>query len=1328
MRHIFLALITLLLSQSVLAGERETSNYYFSHITSENGLSQSNIKSIIQDSYGFMWFGTKNGLNRYDGTSICTINCDDYVTGKGNHNISALYEDCERKLWVGTDKGVFIYDPVTEIFTSLDIVSNDGLQINNWIAKIRSDNSGNIWIIAPTQGVFRYKNGKMFHYYITDVERYNLENPQCICIRKNGEVWIGTNHSGLYLYDEKNDSFRQYISDKDGKSLKSDNIFALCEYGDCIVVAVHEGELKKYDTCTNTLSLVNAPEVHYSLLRDVACYNDKELWVATQTGLFVINESNSQVTHVTEDPMHPYGLSDKAVCVIYRDREGGMWLGTLFGGVNYSPNPILSFEKYVPLNQANSLSSKRIREIVEDSHGRIWIGTEDEGIDVLDPKTGTVKPVGYDFMVKNNCLNTLAMLINGDELWCGSFKRGLSTLQLSSGAMKYYTAEDLNLDEASVYALYKDRKNRIWLGSARGVYMAEPGSYVFKKLVKLGYYWIVDIMEDRDGILWFASLGQGLCRYDILTDEFTYYVNEKDNSNSLSSNTVSSIMQDSKGYIWLSTDRGGICRYDKQTDQFTTYSTKDGLPDDVAYAILEDNSGNLWFGTNRGLVKFNPERREIRVYTRSDGLLGNQFNYKSALKGRDGMFYFGGIDGLVAFNPEQKAKNTIVPPIYITRFSIYDKEVSIHDANSSLEKSIIFTDKIVLSYNQSTISLDFVALSFSSPEANQYMYTMENLDENWIKAGNTHNITYSKLPPGDYKFRVKAVNHDASWKEVTTSIDIIILPPWWLSMWAYVIYVLLFVCSLLGGLYWYKRRRDKQLEESRKVFEMEKEKELYVAKVDFFTEIAHEVRTPLTLINGPLETILEMDIKEPKVVHNLQVMAQNTKRLLELTRQLLDFRKVGANKFVMDFIMVDINHLLSETVSRFEPTILQKQKTISLSLPEEALNVAIDKEAVTKILSNLLNNALKYSLSTINIELLRDKISFSIRVISDGDRISKDLSQRIFEPFYQIDKKEGSASGAGIGLPLARSLAELHHGSLYLDADTALNTFVLTLPLNQEQIIHLKDYMIQDECVQSEESEMTNSDVKEYIILLVEDNIMMQSFISEKLQEDFMVLTALNGVEALDILREQTVDLIVSDLMMPEMDGMKLCEKIKSDIELSHIPFIFLTAKNDLDSKIEGLKAGAEAYVEKPFSYNYLRTQVLTLLNNRRKEREAFSKRPFFPVHKMKMNKADEEFMDKIIGIIHSNITDDNFSVERLAEILCMSRSSLLRKIKVLSNLSAVDFIKLIRLKKAAELIQEGKYRIGEICYMVGINSPSYFSKLFQKQFGVTPKDFEKKT
>ena len=517
------------------------------------------------------------------------------------------------------------------------------------------------------------------------------------------------------------------------------------------------------------------------------------------------------------------------------------------------------------------------------------------------------------------------------------------------------------------------------------------------------------------------------------------------------------------------------------------------------------------------------------------------------------------------------------------------------------------------------------------------------------------------------------------------------------------------------------------MKERQKLFEIEKEKELYESKVDFFTEIAHEVRTPLTLINGPLEAIQEENLPESKKKKYINVIVQNTKRLLELTGQLLDFQKIGANKLSMKFESVDITALLKGIVARFEVTFNLNNKELVLKLTEEEIWAAVDKEAITKIVSNLLNNALKYAWQHIQVELEKDDLYFTIRVISDGNKIPEEASQYIFEPFYQMEKKEAPKNGVGIGLSLARSLASLHKGTLTLDTTREKdNVFILTISLNKEGISLENSKAVQKDIVELDEETSVETDMHGYTLLLVEDNESMLAFISERLCECVTVETAKNGAEAIEILRSSHVDLIISDIMMPVMNGYQLCKEIKSDLELSHIPVIFLTAKNDIDSKINGLKYGAEAYVEKPFSFGYLKEQILSLLNNRRREREAFSKRPFFSVDNMQMNKADEEFMNKVIRIIEDNITDDNFGVEKMADILCMSRSSLLRKIKTIFNLSPLDFIRLIRLKKAAEYIQEGKYRIGDICYMVGINSPSYFSKLFLKQFGMTPKDFEK--
>lgn len=1319
------SLIILLLLFFHLQG-REASNYYFTHINGENGLSQSNVKAILQDSYGFMWFGTKNGLNRYDGTSIVQIDCDDLVLGEANHNIGALYEDKNRNIWIGTDRGIFIYNPIDDLFTKVSQEA-DGVGVGNWVAKILKDSTENIWALIPGQGAFRFKDEQMHFYPITDQANFKSESPNSICVNERGDIWVGSSGVGLFRYNKKKDTFEQHITDKNGRSLAGKAINGLCAQDDNLILSVHKGELIKYNPYTDELTDIRLPStVINNYFGEVQCFDD-EIWLATYKGLFIVNEEKQSVIHLKEDMIRPFSLSDNFIYTIYRDHSGGIWIGTLFGGVNYLPNRELLFEKYVPESKENSLGTKRIRELAEDADGNIWIGTEDNGINILNPKDGTVTRPNYR---KENGVNhqvTLSMNYYNNHIYCGLFKQGIDVFRLPDKTYIHYNDKEINIGENSVYAFYIDSKKQCWIGNGWGLHKAPEGSRKFTRIEEIGYDWVFDIMEDKNGIIWLATMGSGVWKHDPAKQTFQKYIYEKGKENCLSSNSVSSIFQDSKGTLWFSTDRGGICCYNSEEDNFISYSIKEGLPDDVAYKILEDEQKNLWFGTNRGLVKFNPTNRNVRVFTTKDGLLGNQFNYKSALKAHDGKFYFGGINGLIAFDPHTSDMTQSLPPVYISKFSVYNKEIKIHTPNSPLKQSIIHTNHITLPYDMANISFDVALLSYSTTEANQYYYRMTPIDNDWIKAASNKNISYAKLPPGKYTFQVQATYDGFNGKLANRSLSIVILPPWWQSIWAYIIYAITGFSIILSWFLWYRSRKEKQMKEHQKLFEIEKEKELYESKVGFFTTIAHEVRTPLTLINGPLETIQEIGVQDARVNKNLQVIAQNTKRLLELTGQLLDFQKIDSKQFKMYFESVDIAMLLNETIGRFEPTILQKKKELFVDIPEGKIRAAVDKEAITRILSNLLNNALKYTRKKIMVELTKSETDFVIRVVSDGEKIPFESSEQIFQPFYQMAKKDAISFGVGMGLPLARSLAEMHKGSLCLDVQQMENTFVLTIPLNKEGIQLHNETIVEQHIVSlDEESSSLETENPGYTLLLVEDEEAMIDFLLERLRESFTVEHAPNGKEALEILRSIHIDMVVSDINMPVMNGWELCKEIKSDINLSHIPLIFLTAKNDLDSKINGLKIGAEAYVEKPFSFNYLKTQILSLLNNRRKEREAFSKHPFFPVNNMQMNQADKEFMDKVIEIIEENIADETFNVERMADMLLMSRSNLLRKIKILFNLYPIDFIRLIRLKKAAELILEGKYRIGDICYMVGISSSSYFAKLFLKQFGMTPKEFQR--
>jgi len=1309
-----------LVSVSVLvnAANANYANYYFTKINGDDGLSQSNVKAIIQDSYGFMWFGTRNRLNRYDGTTMKVFDCYDPDLQRGNNNISSLFEDQNKKLWVGTDKGIYIFDPVSQKFSFFNDSTTDKIQIIDWVEDIQQDLNNNIWIVIPNQGVFRYHlpDKQLIHYSFGNTQIPNQGNAQCICIESNGMVWIGTNGSGVYLYNKNTDSFTQYLGDsKKGDSLKNENIYTMCDYGDVLILGIHEGRLRKLYKRQNTLSDVDAPEVHYKIIRHVICFNG-ELWVGTQAGLFIINELEHKVVHIQEDRLNPYALSSNVVEKIFRDKENGIWICTGLSGLNYLPNRGFNFEYYVPMSTGNSIGSRRIRELKEDKQGNIWIASEDAGLSIFDPKKKEFKNIGKKEGLSLNTNNVvLGMLLQNDRAWIGLFKNGLDIIQLPRFNIRHYSGEDLNIDEASIYAICEDRYGQVWLGNGWNVYKSDRNQMNFKRIDAFGLNYVYDILEDSNGFIWVATLGNGVFKYNPVNDSIKHYTHISKDSASLSSNSVSNITETSLGEIWFATDRGGICHYNPDTDNFTSFSIQDGFPDDVAYKIIEDKNHLLWFGTNNGLVRFNPATKEVKIFSRNNGLPFKEFNYKSALVTKSGMFYFGGLEGLIAFNPYSFRENQFIPPIYITQINV---------AHAPLDQSTIHSQTIKLNYNQSNIGFEFVALSYTAPQANQYAYKMEGVDADWIYTNNVHSVSYANLHPGKYIFHVKGSNNDHLWNEGGASVKIEILPPWWQTKMATIMYIALLILLTYYLLTSYNRRTEKKHVEEQKLFEAEKEKELYNSKVEFFTNIAHEIRTPVTLINGPLEVMQEMNIKDPEILKNLNIMRRNTSELLDLVNKLLDFRKVDSNKFPVNISLYNLSEILRTIYERFEPAIAHLNKSITLSLPPEDIFVPVDKEAFTKILNNLLSNALRYSEQIIEVELIRQEEAIFIRVCNDGNLIPEEEREKIFNPFYQVNKHRNSTAGSGIGLSLARSFTEMLNGNLSYAVHDNLNEFTLQLPVKQEEAkkeeVPEADYILPEK---EEEQENPHAE----IILIVEDNEEMLSFLANQLRKKFVVKKALNGVEALKILEEKTtVDLVLSDIMMPEMDGFELCKNIKNNLEYSHIPVVLVTAKNDLNSKIQGLEMGADAYVEKPFSMNHLITQLTTLLNNRRREKEAFMRKPFLPIQHIGMNKADEQFIHKVIDIIQENITDSDFNVERLSENVFMSRSNLHRKIKALTELSPTDFIRLIRLRKAAELIQSGTYRIGEVCYLVGINSSSYFIKLFQKQFGLTPKEFAK--
>ena len=1205
-----------------------TGNYSFKRIDNTFGLSSSNVKCVAEDSYGFIWLGTKNGLHRYDGLDMRRLNCFDHKKKQGNNNIAALYEDERKMMWVGTDRGVYLYNPKTDTFSFLDRKDRrNGKYPDNWVQTIDGDGKGNVWVLLPDLGVFHYHGQSVDYYSVTPIKDNLKEKfPSNICVDDNGDVWVTTASAGIYKFDKRARRFVRVVA-ADGQDMEGVMFTTVVEDTDgSLIFASTNGYLFRYNPVHNTFSKINFSAEGKIYMRCMQCFED-EIWIGTQHGLYILNKYDNTETVLHEDPLNKFSLSDDIIYCLYESRSGDVWIGTSFGGVNYTSRNKFYFKVF---GLWSGLTGRVVNGLTQSADNRIWIGTEDRGLFSLNPSTNIISAISDITAAQKTVL--LLTAFNG-----------------------------------SVYA-----------GFSRGGLLRVDGSGRVSTVLN---------------------------------------IKEKDNS-------VYSYLKDSRGNVWVSTDRGGISRYNKKEDNFTSFGIEEGLPDDVAYNILEDNNGNLWFGTNKGLVKFNPDTRAVRVFTVKDGLPNNQFNYNSAIKANDGLFYFGSIGGIIAFNPDKEDNQTMQSSLYFTQLRILNEEVTVDTKNSPLKENIMFTRRLTLPYDMATFSLRVVSPSFGVTSGSMYSYKLEPVNSEWISMSGNQ-ISFANLPPGTYNLCVKVDTHGQT---ITKSLEIVITPPWYSSKWAYLAYIILIVAGVMLWFVLYRNHKEKQLRERQHLFAVNKEKELYQNKVNFFTEVAHEIRTPLTLIDAPLEAIEEIGINNSRVQHYLKVTRQNTKRLLNLTGQLLDFQKIDSNRLTFKYENVDISALVNETIDRFEPAMTLKGKELIRNVADEPVIVSTDREAVIKILSNLLNNALKYARHRVKVSLTTDDSNFIIKVTSDGDKISDSEKKLIFKRFYQIDKSNSGENGVGIGLPLSLSLASLLGGSLELaDDGSDGNTFVAILPQNKEGIKHnnkltvdTSDYLLEEETNQAKEN------TGGYTVLIVEDNDNMREFLAEQANMSFTIETARNGKEALEKLAGSHIDLIVSDVMMPEMDGFSLCKAVKADINLSHIPIVFITAKNDLESKIKGLQLGAEAYIEKPFSVKFFRQLIRSLLDNRRRERESFSKKPFFNMDNMHMTKADEEFMNKVIKIIEDNVGEDNFNVECMADILCMSHSSLLRKIKSVFNMSPVELIRLIKLKKAAELIQEGKHLIGDICYMVGISSPSYFSKLFFKQFGISPKDFEK--
>lgn len=1325
------SIITLLfvLSTSLSVFSQESFDFHFRKIQVNDGLSENAIYCILQDSRGFMWFGTKDGLNRFDGNNFRIFRYDKKKNNSlGNNFIRCLIEGEGGILYVGTDAGLYIMNIVEETFTKVTEPTREGVILTRAVNTLYTDKDGNIWVGSMDQGVFRY-NPKQKRLVKVELSKHNLEanTNWFIYSDLSGTIWVG-NRLGLLRYNKDTDKLDP-VDSIFGYSEKSHNevLSILEDNKGNFWLGTWASGLRLYDKHSDSyISYLNENNTsqYVTHIRAIFQYDEKSLLIGSDDGLFLFDLGTKKAKRI-DKPELQYSLSDQNVYSICKDKEGGIWIGTYFGGVNYLNPSQLNIDTYYADHRTGTLSGKAISQFCEDLQGNLWIATEDGGINYFNAETKKIsQPITTSYH------NTHALLLDGNNLWIGTFSRGVDVYNIKTKSLSNYRSKSDNkntLNDDCIFSLYKTRQGDIYAGTPAGLNKYDKINNIFIPIPSIRGF-IYDIKEDNLGNLWLASYGAGAIKLDSRSGKWIHYDDILSKDNPIVGSKLTSVYIDSQRRILFSSEGRGIFVYDAQADNFINITESEGLPNNVVYGILDDPFGNLWISCNKGLVCFNLSTPfDSRLYNKEDGLQSNQFNYKSSYKAKNGRFYFGGINGFSSFYPQDlnANKNVITPPVEITGIKLFENSGA--ELENEIQIKLNKRQKIELPYNKASFMISYVSLSYVTQTKNRYAYKLEGADADWNYVENNKSVTYVNLPYGKYLFKVKATNNDGLWNETGSEIEIEILPPFWLSLPAKILYFILLISLTYAILsYYWKKNKQKQAQQL-ETFKIEQETLAFKSKIDFFTTIAHEIRTPLSLISAPLEEVININKGNSDTRQNLLIIEKNCSRLTVLINQLLDFRKMDSTRYIINPEGIDLKEFIIELYERFKKTAQSKQINFILDLPEDKeIDINADTDALTKIIGNLLTNALKYTKDKIVLTLIcnSDK-SYTVTVEDNGKGISNNHKKLIFDPFYQVQTDDRKI-GTGLGLALAKNLTEVLGGTINV-ADGKNGGTLFTFKFSDIEPVIKNEFENESFVLTPTENVFQSGSNTQYNILIVEDNAEMNSFIKRALQSEYIVDSSFNATEALALLEDKSYDIIISDIMMPGIDGISFTKKLKLDINYSHIPIILLSAKTENAVKIEGLLSGADVFIEKPFSMSYLKAQVLSLLENRKAMLDAFNRSPLTSYSNLVSNKSDEIFLNKLNDEIEKHISDENFSVESLTEILSISRSNLQRKLKTISGLTPGDYLRNYRLRKACKLLLETDMRINEVAYNVGFSSPSYFAKVFQKSYNMSPKEFVNK-
>ncbi|TKG96960.1 hybrid sensor histidine kinase/response regulator [Puteibacter caeruleilacunae] len=1322
-KSILITILLLLAQISIYAMELH-------HLNIHQGLSNNIVYCVEKDSTGLLWFGTRNGVDRYDGNEFKHYSLAQKGQLDSEANVAkALHVDSKEELWVGTLNGLFRYNKDLDLYQRVSgehYAELSRIRVN----VIEEDHRGNL-LIGCDNTVYILNN------QIDSLIKINGINDPVLSILPfdDQHFLIGTSH-GIFKINTSSYGVGPL---SETAHIKTQLTGAYCNY-------LYKAPNNKIWICTIDKGvLIWDPETD-----EIApCYNmNKEItqgiWVkkiislntgkylvgVDGKGAYLLNKSLQIEQHLNHQEDDPKSLSINGVYDLMQDKDNRIWIATYGGGINvYDPN-FLPFEPIQHIrNNNNSLSNNTGRTVIEDSKGNIWYGTK-KGVSIFNPVNNSWKHI-YNSSDNNNVLgsNTILSLqqVNDNEVWIGSYGGGIDKVNINTYRVQpVFSKNELKKNGGSiyVYTLLLDKNKNVWIGSIRGKLLKY--SQATKTFTSYPIYSVQSIYEGSNDRL-YLGCREGFFILNKLNGTYKLFVPEKENPNSISSNACFCFYESQEGKVYIGTEGGGLNIFDPTTTKFIHFTTNEGLSSNTIYGIQADIKGQLWLSTTNGLSVYNPATKSFSNYDISDGLTIKEFNYGASYTCSNNKMIFGGESGFVTFDPLQINKIPLAPKLFFTNFKISNKSYPIGDSQTPLTAQIDMTNEIELSYDQNSFSFDFIGINYTNPEKNRYSWKLDGFEKEWTPASSTSTATYTNIPPGTYTFEVKTSSLRDAWNGNSRSIKVKVNPPYWQTYWAYTFYLIVFIGIAFFVVKFIRiRLQEKHSNE----------------KIQFFINVAHDLKTPLTLIKSPLSSLSSKENISEQDSELISMALKNVDKLTTHFTQLLDFQKAEMKKMQLQVAKHNLVEHLSEISSSFQPLLDKKRLQFQLLSKSEAIELWYDRLKFDKIFNNLISNAIKYTPKegkiNIHVKIVRNQCH--IKVDDTGIGIPEKQQSNIFNRYYRATNAINSTeTGSGVGLLLVKQLVNIHGGQITFTSTPNEGTcFTLKFRLGNKHFkttdlidSQLKENYIpvfqtkpkpKEQTEQQEEQVQINSDLP--TLLIVEDSKELNTFLGNELRESYQILQASNGKEALALIEETEPDIIVSDIMMPEMDGRVFCSTLKKNIETCHIPIILVTALTSSDYKIEGYELGADGYIEKPFDLRILKSKISNLLNSHKVLKEKFLKQDDISEKINYKNELDQQFIQKCMDIVNDNMSNSDFSVEEFSKRLFMSRPVLYRKIKALTDQSPQDFVKIIRLKKSAELIKQGRLSISDIAYSTGFSDPKYFSTSFKKFYGVSPSKY----